>query len=101
MPFGDLENGRQLCRNTERVDYENSASPGSDGFFDLFRVNVESVWIDVRKHGCSAFIADGISGGDEGKRRKDDLIALSAAQCPDAQMQEGCGGGAGPRVGLG
>src|SRR6202011_4266740 len=65
MSLGDLENGRQLRRNSERMDRKNSARPGRDRFFDPLWVDVQSARIDVGKHRGRTFIANGVGCGYE------------------------------------
>src|SRR5450631_383424 len=65
-PLRDLENGRHLRRNAERMDGKNSPRPGRDGFFDLLRVNVQRARIDIRKDRGRAFVANGVGCSDKG-----------------------------------
>src|SRR6185503_20811901 len=65
--------------------------PGARSYFafEISRINVVGVALNVDENRQRAFVKKGIDAGGECKRRHQDLIAGTDSECLDDQMQRG------------
>src|SRR3974377_233926 len=55
-------------------------SPGSDGALDLARIEIKRVILNIHEDRVGAHVGNGPAGGNESKRRGDNLIARPEVQ---------------------
>src|SRR4051812_4209345 len=75
MPGGNVIDRVELGGMPGVVDRENSLCSSSDGSFDLSRIQIQRIRLDVRKAGPSAQMLDDIGAGAKRHGRGDHFVA--------------------------
>ena len=92
VPAGDPVDGVHVRTLAEQVNRHDRSRARRDFRFDLLRINVECVGVDVGEDRRGPEPADGAGGGEKGERRHDDFVARPDLQGVQRQ-QQGIGAG--------
>jgi hypothetical protein len=84
---GEVVHGRGESVEVNRDDGVDVAVEFPDSVLDAVGVEVERLGIDVGEGGDAARHADGVRGGDERERRRDDVTARADADALDGRME--------------
>ena len=87
VPLGDRLELGELGRVAEDVHGEDRLRARRDGRLDRSGVEVQRARVDVREDRRRAFVEDAVGGGDEGERRRHDLVARPQAREPHSEVE--------------
>jgi hypothetical protein len=76
----NVEKRSHRGRTAEGVNSNQGASAGRNDCFNVGRIEVPSLSVNVREDGLRANVADSIGDRNEGERRDDDLVARADSQ---------------------
>src|SRR5207249_1926951 len=87
MSLGQLPQRIELARIAEDVDSEDRAGAVSDGGLRRSRVEVQRTRVDVREHGPRALVEEAVGRGDEGERRRHNLVSGADSGQSDGEVK--------------
>ena len=87
MASREISKRIHLGRDAEGVNYKDGTSAGRDRALDGGGVEIERGGIDLNQNRRSAHLKYGVDDGHEGKRGKDDLIALAHPKREQREME--------------